>query len=60
MFMEAHWKIESQMISEVSVERFERRVRTGIVPLAKPMQIAPHPATTPAAGVMATRPVIMP
>lgn len=32
----------------------------GIVPDRKPSEMAPQPATTPAAGVMATRPVIMP
>jgi len=32
----------------------------GILPEQAPMIIAPHPATTPAAGVMATRPVIIP
>ena len=32
----------------------------GMVPDPKPRAMAPQPATTPAAGVMATRPVIMP
>jgi len=32
----------------------------GIEPERHPITIAPHVATTPAAGVMATRPVIIP
>ena len=32
----------------------------GMVPEPIPRRMAPQPATTPAAGVMATRPVIMP
>ena len=32
----------------------------GTVPEPRPRRMAPHPATTPAAGVMATKPVIMP
>ena len=32
----------------------------GTVPEPKPRRMAPHPATTPAAGVMATKPVIIP
>ena len=32
----------------------------GTMPEPKPRRMAPHPATTPAAGVIATKPVIMP
>jgi hypothetical protein len=37
-----------------------RKLTQGMVPDPSPRQIAPQPATTPAAGVIATSPVIMP
>ena len=56
------WKTSatSSTWRKMRILRLSVKVAHGIEPEQTPMMIAPQPATTPAAGVIATRPVIMP
>ena len=56
------WKTSatSSTWRKMRILRLSVKVAHGMEPEQTPMMIAPQPATTPAAGVIATRPVIMP